>query len=77
MLSRIDNESRHAKMADDSRRVCIVVPKHSYDFVASMLYARRRTVSDVLRGFIADGILREKARMSRAEKKRENEGNKK
>lgn len=72
MRSRIDIESRHAKMADDSRRVCIVVPKHSYDFVATMLDARRRTVSDVLRGFIADGILREKARMSRAEKKKVN-----
>lgn len=53
-------DSRHMKLADDSIRMSVVVPKSDYKEVEELRDATRPTVSAVVRGFIAKCLYEER-----------------
>lgn len=53
-------DSRHMKLADDSIRMSVVVPKSDYKEVVGLRNASRPTVSAVVRGFIAKCLYEER-----------------
>lgn len=57
--------SRHTKPADDSCRLCLVVSNAMRDGIRRNVRTGYST-SDVVRGYIADGIIRDDKRRERA-----------
>lgn len=69
--------SRHTKPADDSRRLCVVISNSMEDGIKSNVGADRPSVSDVVRGYIMDGLYndaRKKERANERAKRRQADG---
>ena len=58
--------SRHTKPADDSRRLCVVISNTMEDGIKSNVGADRPSVSDVVRGYIMDGLYNDARKKERA-----------
>lgn len=51
--------TRHAKIADDSKRVCIILPKTAFEEIKSVCESRSTTMSAMVRDFIVHGLYNE------------------
>lgn len=58
--------SRHTKPADDSRRLCVVISNSMEDGIKSNVGADRPSVSDVVRGYIMDGLYNDARKKEKA-----------
>ena len=58
--------SRHTKPADDSRRLCVGISYSMEDGIKSNVGADRPSVSDVVRGYIMDGLYNDARKKERA-----------
>ena len=58
--------SRHTKPADDSRRLCVVISNTMEDGIKSNVGADRPSVSDVVRGYIMDGLYNDARKKEKA-----------
>ena len=58
--------NRHGEIAEDSHRVCVIIPDCEYKEIRGMLSGRRPTVSSVVREFITVGLQAERAKNERA-----------
>ena len=66
MSARTQQNSRHGKIAEDSHRVCVIIPDCEYNEIRGLLSGRRPTVSSVVREFITVGLQAERAKNERA-----------
>lgn len=51
-----DKANRHSRLADDSCRICIVIPKAMLDDVQYVAGKDKGTISSVIRSFIGEGL---------------------
>ena len=58
-------KNRHGEIAEDSHRVCVIIPDCEYKEIRGMLSGRRPTVSSVVREFITVGLQAERAKNER------------
>jgi len=61
-MDEVAAESKHAKLAEDSARVCIVTSKTMKNEVLALAAMRHVSASHLLREYIYAGIEREKAK---------------
>lgn len=66
MNTKSQQKSRHGKIAEDSHRVCVIIPDCEYNEIRRMLSGLRPTVSSVVREFITVGLQSERAKNERA-----------
>ena len=59
-------KNRHGEIAEDSHRVCVIIPDCEYNEIRGLLSGRRPTVSSVVREFITVGLQSERAKNERA-----------
>lgn len=60
------HKSRHGEIAEDSHRVCVIIPNCEYEGIVKLLDAQRPTVSSVVREFITVGLQVERIKSERA-----------
>lgn len=65
MKARAQQKSRHGEIAEDSHRVCVIIPDFEYRDIRGLLSGRRPTVSSVVREFITVGLQAERAKNER------------
>lgn len=65
MKVRAQQKSRHGEIAEDSHRVCVIIPDFEYRDICGLLSGRRPTVSSVVREFITVGLQAERAKNER------------
>ena len=65
MKDRAQQKSRHGEIAEDSHRVCVIIPDFEYRDICGLLSGRRPTVSSVVREFITVGLQAERAKNER------------
>ena len=66
MDAKAQQKSRHGEIAEDSHRVCIIIPDCEYNEIRGLLSGQRPTVSSVVREFITLGLQAERAKNERA-----------
>ena len=66
MNTKAHQKNRHGAIAEDSRRVCVIVPASEYENIVSMLDNQHMTVSSVVREFITLGLYNRKLKDERA-----------
>ena len=66
MDAKAQQKSRHGEIAEDSHRVCIIIPDCEYNKIRGLLSGQRPTVSSVVREFITVGLQSERAKNERA-----------
>lgn len=66
MNTRAQQKSRHGEIAEDSHRVCVIIPDCEYKEIRSLLNGQRSTVSSVVREFITVGLQVERSKNERA-----------
>lgn len=66
MNTKAQQKNRHGKIAEDSHRVCVIIPDCEYNEIRRMLSGLRPTVSSVVREFITVGLQSERAKNERA-----------
>ena len=66
MNTKAQRKNRHGEIAEDSRRVCVIVPASEYENIVSMLDNQHMTVSSVVREFITLGRYNRKLKDERA-----------
>ena len=66
MNAKARQNSRHGKIAEDSHRVCVIIPDCEYMEIRGLLNSQRQTVSSVVREFITIGLQSERAKNERA-----------
>ena len=66
MNDNAQQNSRHGKIAEDSHRVCVIIPDCEYNEIRGLLSGQRPTVSSVVREFITVGLQAERAKNERA-----------
>ena len=66
MSAKAQQNSRHGKIAEDSHRVCVIIPDCEYNEIRGLLSGRRPTVYSVVREFITVGLQAERAKNERA-----------
>ena len=66
MKARAQHKSRHGEIAEDSHRVCVIIPDCEYNEIRGLLSGQRPTVSSVVREFITVGLQAERAKNERA-----------
>lgn len=59
-------KNRHGEIAEDSHRVCVIIPDCEYKEIRGLLSGQRPTVSSVVREFITVGLQAERAKNERA-----------
>ena len=59
-------KNRHGEIAEDSHRVCVIIPDCEYNEIRGLLGGQRPTVSSVVREFITVGLQAERAKNERA-----------
>lgn len=59
-------KNRHGEIAEDSHRVCVIIPYCEYNEIRGLLSGQRPTVSSVVREFITVGLQAERAKNERA-----------
>lgn len=59
-------KNRHGEIAEDSHRVCVIIPDCEYNEIRGLLSGQRPTVSSVVREFITVGLQAERAKNERA-----------
>lgn len=67
MKARAQQKSRHGEIAEDSHRVCVIIPDFEYRDICGLLNGRRPTVSSVVREFITVGLQAERAKNERTQ----------
>lgn len=67
MIALRTTRSRHGRNADDSHRICVVIPDCEYKAITGFVNAQRPTVSSVVREMITLGIRKEMLKNERAE----------
>lgn len=67
MNTRAQQKSRHGEIAEDSHRVCVIIPDCEYKEIRSLLNGQRSTVSSVVREFITVGLQAERAKNERTQ----------
>ena len=65
MKARAQQKSRHGEIAEDSHRVCVIIPDFEYRDICGLLNSRRPTVSSVVREFITVGLQAEREKNER------------
>ena len=65
MKDRAQQKSRHGEIAEDSHRVCVIIPDFEYRDICGLLSGRRPTVSSIVREFITVGLQAERAKNER------------
>ena len=66
MDAKAQQNSRHGKIAEDSHRVCVIIPDCEYMEIRGLLNSQRQTVSSVVREFITIGLQSERAKNERS-----------
>ena len=66
MNTEAQQKSRHGEIAEDSHRVCVIIPDCEYNEIRGLLNGQRPTVSSVVREFIAIGLQIERSKNERA-----------
>lgn len=66
MKARAQQKSRHGKIAEDSHRVCVIIPDCEHKEIRSLLNGNHSTVSSVVREFITVGLQVERSKNERA-----------
>ena len=69
MNAKAQQKSRHGEIAEDSHRVCVIIPYCEYNEIRGLLSGRRPTVSSVVREFITIGLQSERAKNERTQDK--------
>ena len=69
MDSKAQQKSRHGEIAEDSHRVCVIIPDCEYNEIRGLLSGQRPTVSSVVREFITIGLQSERAKSERTQDK--------
>ena len=69
MNAKAQRKNRHGKIAEDSHRVCVIIPDCEYNEIRELLSGQRPTVSSVVREFITVGLQAERAKNERAKDK--------
>lgn len=67
MDAKAQQKSRHGEIAEDSHRVCIIIPDCEYNKIRGLLSGQRPTVSSVVREFITVGLQAERAKNERTQ----------
>ena len=62
-------KNRHGEIAEDSHRVCVIIPDCEYNEIRGLLSGQRPTVSSVVREFITVGLQSERAKNERTQDK--------
>lgn len=62
MDANAQRSSRHGEIAEDSHRVCVIIPDCEYNEIRGLLSGQRPTVSSVVREFITIGLKSERAK---------------
>ena len=62
-------KNRHGEIAEDSHRVCVIIPDCEYNEIRGLLSGQRPTVSSVVREFITVGLQAERAKNERTKDK--------
>lgn len=65
MNAKAQQKSRHGEIAEDSHRVCAIIPNCEYKEIRGLLNGQRPTVSSVVREFIAVGLQAERVKNER------------
>ena len=66
MNTEAQQKNRHGEIAEDSHRVCVIIPDCEYNEIRGLLSGQRPTVSSVVREFITVGLQAERAKNERA-----------
>ena len=66
MNTKARQKNRHGEIAEDSHRVCVIIPDCEYNEIRGLLSGQRPTVSSVVREFITVGLQAESAKIERA-----------
>ena len=69
MDAKAQQNSRHGEIAEDSHRVCVIIPYCEYNEIRGLLSGQRPTVSSVVREFITVGLQSERAKNERTQDK--------
>ena len=69
MNAKAQQKSRHGEIAEDSHRVCVIIPYCEYNEIRGLLSGRRPTVSSVVREFITIGLQSERSKNERTQDK--------
>ena len=69
MNTRAQQKNRHGEIAEDSHRVCVIIPDCEYNEIRGLLSGQRPTVSSVVREFITIGLQSERAKNERTQDK--------
>ena len=69
MDAKAQQKSRHGEIAEDSHRVCVIIPDCEYNEIRGLLSGQRPTVSSVVREFITVGLQSERAKNERTQDK--------
>lgn len=69
MNAKAQQKSRHGEIAEDSHRVCVIIPNCEYNEIRGLLSGQRPTVSSVVREFITVGLQSERAKNERTKDK--------
>ena len=59
-------KNRHGEIAEDSHRVCVIIPDCEYNEIRGLVSGQRPTGSSVVREFITVGLQAERAKNERA-----------
>ena len=66
MNAKARQKNRHGEIAEDSHRVCVIIPDCEYNEIRGLLSGQRPTVSSVVREFTTVGLQAERAKNERA-----------
>lgn len=66
MNTKAQQKNRHGEIAEDSHRVCVIIPDCEYKEIRGLLSGQRPTISSVVREFITVGLQAERAKNERA-----------
>ena len=69
MNAKAQQKNRHGEIAEDSHRVCVIIPDCEYKEIRGLLSGQRPTVSSVVREFITVGLQAERAKNERTKDK--------
>ena len=69
MNTKAQQKNRHGEIAEDSHRVCVIIPDCEYKEIRGLLSGQRPTVSSVVREFITIGLQSERAKNERTQDK--------
>lgn len=56
MNTKAQQKNRHGEIAEDSHRVCVVIPDYQYRSMHGLRDKRRPTVSSIVREYITVGL---------------------